>query len=184
MPTLQVRPLAENAGVGGSQWAAETMGIWQGKGGLTTQQDDDQVREGVWEIAPYKSFSNTQRAGPKQWDHLIEHRVAHICDVASTRPLWKQYLADKTNLRGQKLREALDEFADDSLDLRTNWSYKTPTKKSKFVHVGVYFIAPMPLSLMLVMCRYRRRCGTNLGSQVISYEGASPRLHQIPCRAI
>jgi hypothetical protein len=37
MPTLQVRVWAENAGVGVSLWAAETMGIWQDKGGLTTQ---------------------------------------------------------------------------------------------------------------------------------------------------
>jgi len=47
MPTLQVRISAENAGVGVSQWAAETVGIWQDKGGLTTQQIDNKVREHI-----------------------------------------------------------------------------------------------------------------------------------------
>jgi hypothetical protein len=47
MLPLQVRIWAENAGVGVSQWAAETMGIWQDKGGLTTQQMDNKVRERI-----------------------------------------------------------------------------------------------------------------------------------------
>jgi len=37
MLTLHVHVWAKNAGVGVSQWVAETMGIWQEKGGLTTQ---------------------------------------------------------------------------------------------------------------------------------------------------
>ena len=51
MQTLQVRVWAENTGVGVSQWAAETVGIWQDKSGLKTQQIDNKVRERVWEIA-------------------------------------------------------------------------------------------------------------------------------------
>jgi hypothetical protein len=51
MPTLQVRVWAENAGVGVSQWAAETMGIWQDNGGLMTQRMDNKGRERIWEIA-------------------------------------------------------------------------------------------------------------------------------------
>jgi hypothetical protein len=43
--------MAENAGVAVSQWAAETMVIWQDKSGLTTQEMDSRVRESVWEIA-------------------------------------------------------------------------------------------------------------------------------------
>jgi len=49
MSTLQVHVRAENAGVGVRQQAAETMGIWQDQGGLTTQQIDNKVRECVCE---------------------------------------------------------------------------------------------------------------------------------------
>jgi len=58
MTMLQVRVWAENARVGVSQWAAETMGICQDKGGLTTQQINNKVRERVWEIAPSMSIIN------------------------------------------------------------------------------------------------------------------------------
>jgi hypothetical protein len=61
MPTLQVRVWAENIGVGVSQWAAETMGIWQDKGGLTTQWIDDKVMECVWEISQSMSIINKHR---------------------------------------------------------------------------------------------------------------------------
>jgi len=47
MPTQQVCLWAENATVGVSQWAAETMGILQEKGGLTTQPKDNKVTECV-----------------------------------------------------------------------------------------------------------------------------------------
>jgi len=47
MLTLQVRIVAQNAGVGVSQWAAETMGMWQDKGSLTTQWIDHKVRESI-----------------------------------------------------------------------------------------------------------------------------------------
>jgi len=152
MPTLQVRVWAENTGVGASQWAAETMGIWQDKGGLTTQRIDNKVRECVWEIAQSMSIVNKQGAGPEQWDHLIDHCVTPISDLESKRPLWKRYMADKTNLDGQKLKAALDEFAEVGLCWRKNTLEKTLTKKSKLVHVGMYFIALMLLLLFLMMC--------------------------------
>ena len=63
MPTLQVRIWAENDGVAVSQRAAEAMGIWQDKGGLTTQWIDYKVTECVWEIAQSKSILNKQGAG-------------------------------------------------------------------------------------------------------------------------
>jgi len=66
MPTLQVRVWAENAGVGVSQWLAETMGIWQDEGGLTTQRIDNKVRECVWEITQSMSIINKQGTGPVQ----------------------------------------------------------------------------------------------------------------------
>jgi len=66
MPTLQVCVWAENAGDGVSQWAAETMGIWQDKGGLTTQRMDDRVRECIWEIAQSMRIINRQGASPEQ----------------------------------------------------------------------------------------------------------------------
>jgi len=34
---------------------------------------------------------------------------------------------------------------------------ETPTKKRKFVQVGMDFITPMLLLLFLMMCRYRRQ---------------------------
>jgi len=120
MPTLQVRVWAENAGVGVSQWAAETMGIWQDKGGLTTQRMDNKVREHVWEIAQSMSIINKQGAGPEQWDLLIDRCVTRISELESKMPLWKRYMADKTNLNGQKLKAALDEFAEVGLRRRKN----------------------------------------------------------------
>jgi len=49
--TPQVHLWAKNASIGVSQWAAETMGIWQEKGGLTTQWIDNELRERISEIA-------------------------------------------------------------------------------------------------------------------------------------
>jgi len=172
MPTLQVRVWAENAGVGVSQWAAETMGIWQDKGGLATQRIDNEVRERIWEIAQSMIIINKQGAGPEQWDLLIDHCITRISELESKRPLWKQYMADKTNLDGQKLKAALDEFAEVGLHQRMNRLEETPTKKRKLVHIGMYFIAPMLLLLFLMMCRSRRRRGRNLGSQVFTDKGA------------
>jgi hypothetical protein len=47
MPTLQVSVWAENASVGVSQRAAETMGNWQDMGGMTTQWIDNRLRDCV-----------------------------------------------------------------------------------------------------------------------------------------
>jgi len=152
MPTLHVRVWAENAGVGVSQWAAETMGIWQDKGGLTTQWMNNKVRERVWEIAHSMSIINKQGSSPEQWDLLIDRRVTRISELESKRPLWKRYIADRTNLNGQKVNAALDEFAEVGLRRRKNRLEETPTKKRKLMHVGMYFIAPMLLLLFLMMC--------------------------------
>jgi len=73
MPTLQGRVWAENAGVGVSQWAAETMGIWQGKGGLTTQWRDNEVRVRIWVIAQTMCIIKMHGAGPEQEDLPINH---------------------------------------------------------------------------------------------------------------
>jgi len=62
------------------------MGIWQDKGGLTTQQIDKKVRERVCEIAQYMSIINKQGTGPKQWDLLIDHCVTQISELESKRP--------------------------------------------------------------------------------------------------
>jgi len=153
MPTLEVRVWAENAGVGVSQWGAEIMGIWQDKGGLTTQRIDNKVREHFWEIAWSRSIINKQGAGPEQWDLLIDRCITRISELESKRPLWKQYMADKTNLDGQKIKAALDEFAEVVLCRKMNMLEETPTKKWKLVPVGMYFIAPMLLLLFLMMCR-------------------------------
>ena len=182
MPTLQVRVRAKNAGVGVSQWAAETMGIWQDKGGLTTQWIDNKVRERVWGISQSMSIINKQGAGPEQWDLLIDRCVTRICELESKRPVWKRYMADKTNLDGQKLQGALDEFTGIGISRRQNRLEESPTWKRKLLQVGMYFIAPMLLLLFLMMCLTRRRLGRNLGSQVFGNNGVLQRLKLFPCR--
>ena len=112
MPTLQVHLCAENAGVGVSQWAAEKMGIWQDEGGLTTQRKDNKVRECNWEIAQSMSILNEQGAGPEQWDRTVDRCVARMSDLESNMPLYKRYMAENTNLDSQKLKEALEKFAE------------------------------------------------------------------------
>jgi len=64
-------------------------------------------------------------------------------------------MADKTNLEGQKLRAALDNFGEVDLPGRKNTFEETLTKMRKLVQVGMYFIAPMLLLLFLMMCRSR-----------------------------
>jgi hypothetical protein len=122
------------------------------------------------------SIINKQGAGPEQWDLLIDRCVTRSSELESKRLHWKQYMADKTNLDGQKLKTALDEFADVGLRQRKNRLEEAPTKKRKLVHVGMYFMTPMLLLLFRMMCRSRRRCGENLGSQVFSAKGALRRL--------
>jgi len=67
-------------------------------------------------------------------------------------PLWREYMADETNLDGQKLKAALDELAEVDFRRMKNQLVETPTKKRKLVHIGMYFIAPMLLLLFLMMC--------------------------------
>ena len=49
--TVSVHVRTENSGVGVGQRAPETMVIWQYKGGLTTQQIENKIKESIWEIA-------------------------------------------------------------------------------------------------------------------------------------
>jgi hypothetical protein len=145
MPTLQVRIWAENADVGVSQWAAAIIGIWQSKGGLTTQQIDIKVRELVWEMAQSISIVNKHGAGPEEWDLLIDRCVTPISNPESIRLLRKQFMAPKTNRDIQKLLAALDKFADVYLCQRKQRLEETPTTKSRLVNIGIYFIALMLL---------------------------------------
>jgi len=184
MPTLQVRAWAENSGVGVSQWSAETIGIWEERGRLTTQRNDNQVRGHVWEVAQSMRISNKLGAGLEQWDLLIDHCITPIKDLASKRPLWKWYMADKTNLDGQKLKAALDESAGVGLHRRKNWLDEILTRKEKLVHDVLCILAPVLLCLFLMMCTYIRRCERNLGSQVLADIAASRRLDRLPCQAI
>ena len=103
---------AENAGVGVNQCAADTMGIWKDMCGLTTQQMENEVTEPVWEIAQSLSIVNKQVPRAKQWDLLIDHCTTWISDLEFPRLPWKQYIAGKTNLHGQKHEAALDEFVE------------------------------------------------------------------------
>jgi len=88
MPTLQVSVWAENAGVGVSQWPAETMGISQDKGGLTIQRMDNKVRDCVWEIAQSRGIIIKLGAGPEQGDLRINRSVTGISELEFKRPLW------------------------------------------------------------------------------------------------
>jgi len=158
------------------------MGIRQDKGGLKTQRMDNKVRECVWDIAQSMSIINKQGAGPEQWDLLIDRCLNGITKLQSKRPLWERYMTDKTNLDGQKLKEAQDEFTEVGLCRRKNRLEETPTKKRKLVHLGIYFIAPMLLLLFLTMLRSRKQRGRNLGSQVFTDKGALQHLEQFRSR--
>jgi len=181
MPTLQGGIWAEIVGVGVSQWAAETMGIWQDTGGLTTQRIDNKVREHVWDIAQSMNIINKQGGGPKQYNLLIDHFSTRMSDQASTTLLRNRYITDQTKLYCQKLKAARFGFAVVGLHWREIMLDETPTKKKKLMHDGMNFISPRYLLCALMMCRYRRWRGSNLGSQVLTDKGEL-RLHdRFPC---
>jgi len=71
-PTLQVHVWAENAIVGVSQIAANTMAIWRDMGPWTTQWIDNGVRERDWEIAQTRRLIRMISASLEQWNHLID----------------------------------------------------------------------------------------------------------------
>jgi len=184
MPTHQVCNWAENTGVGVNQWAADTMGIGQDKGGLTTQRIDNEVRECVREISQSTNIINKLGDSSEQWDILSDHCITRISDLESQRPLWKRYMADESNLDGQTLKAALAWNMEVGLRLRNHMIEETPTKQRKFVYIQLYFIAPMLLLPFLMVCRYRRWRGTNLWSQVFADKGALQFVNQCPRRAI
>jgi hypothetical protein len=64
-------------------------------------------------------------------------------------------MADQCNLHGQKLEAALNEFAEVGFRRRMNTLEETPTRRRKFIHVCMYFITPMLLFHVLMMCRCR-----------------------------
>jgi len=132
------------------------MGIWHDKGSLKTQQIDNKVRERICEIAQSISIMDKDGAGPEQWDRLIECCISQFSDLVSKSPLGQQYMADKTNLDGQKLKAALDKFVESGVHEGNNMLYETATRKWNLVHIGVYFISPMWLLLFMMMGRYRR----------------------------
>ncbi|KAF8533659.1 hypothetical protein BDD12DRAFT_809987 [Trichophaea hybrida] len=146
-------------------------------GGLTLQWKNNKVRMCVWEIAQSMNVSNKLGAGPKKWDLSIEHCVVATSDLAPKRPLQKWYKADITILNGQKLKTAGDECTDVGLRQWMQRIPETPTKNRIFVHIGIYFIAPILHLLSLMMCRYRRQCRINTGSQVITDQDAAMKFN-------
>jgi len=172
MPTLKVHVWAMIASVGVSQLAAETMGIWQEKGGMTTQQKHNKVRERIYVIAESMSTSSKWGACPKQWDLLTECSITSIRVLVANRLLWKRYIADNTNLDGQRHKAALDEFPEVGFCRRKNGIDETPNKEWKFMHVGMYFITPMMLLLFPIMCRHKRQQRRQLVSLVLANNGA------------
>jgi len=117
------------------------------------------------------TISNKEGAGPKPWDLPIDQGVCLIGNLASKWLLSKFYMADKTNLDGQKLMAAVNEFTEDGLRRRQNTMDKTLTMTTMFESFGMYFIAPMLPFHFVIMCRYRRGRGTNLWSLDFANEG-------------
>jgi len=151
MPTKHVRLWAKNAFVGVRHLAAETLGIRQAKSGLTTQPTDNKVREHVWEITQSRSISSKLAAGTNQWDLTIDRCITRLSDLASKRLLWKSYFVDKTILNSQKLRAENGQFPGIGVHRKKNGIDEIPTKKTKFVHIGIDFIALTLLLLFLIM---------------------------------
>jgi len=119
---------AKNAVVGVIKWAALPMGILQEKGGLTTQQKDNNLQKQVWEIAQTINVGNKLGAGPEQWYLLMDCWVTHISDLLSKRPLGKWSMADKTILDSRRFNAALAEYTEVG---HPQWKHsidETPTK--------------------------------------------------------
>ena len=93
-------------------------------------------------------------------------------------------MADKTNLSGPKLMAALDEEEEVGLGGRMSRLDKTATKKRELVHLSMHFSTPMLLLILLMMCRYSRRRGQTLGSQVFAGHGVLQLPDRFPCQAI
>jgi hypothetical protein len=107
MPTQQVYFWAMIAVVGVSQWAADSMGTGQEKGGLTMQWKDNKLRDTIWGIAQ-SLFSTIQLGtGPVQWDLPINCTIIEISNLAPERLLWRRFTSDKAILNGQKCQPAL-----------------------------------------------------------------------------
>ena len=133
------------------------MGICHEKGGLTTQRKDITIREPVCLIVQSMSIRNKQGTDPDKWDLLIDYCLTGISDQASKTQFSKWCMADQTNLDGQKLEVTLNEFAEIGLyqsEIRIN---ETSSNQRKFVHVRMYFFAPVLLLLLLKVCGYTRR---------------------------
>jgi hypothetical protein len=109
MPTLHLGGWAENAGLGVSQWTAETVGIWLDPGVLTAQRIGNTQREHIWENTWARSIIKKQGSGPKQWNLLINCCLTRISDLESKRLLCKVYMADTTNLNDQEMKATLYE---------------------------------------------------------------------------
>lgn len=76
MPNLHLPSCVETAGGGVSQSAAETIGIWQDRSGLTTQRIDNTVRKCIYDIAQSLSIIHIEGAGPEQYNLLIAHCIS------------------------------------------------------------------------------------------------------------
>jgi len=85
----------------------------------------------------------------------MDRCVTRISELKSKRPLWKWYMADKTNLNAEKLKASQSEFAEVGIRRKKHRLKETPTRKRKLLHIGMYFIAPMVLLLFLMMRRSR-----------------------------
>ena len=73
------------------------------------------MTEHVWEIAQTTSTGYKLGAGPQPSDLLLHRCVIQITHLPFEWPLWEWYMADKTMLDGQKLKAALDQFAEGGL---------------------------------------------------------------------
>jgi len=85
MPTLHVWVWAENASVGVILWAAETIGIWHNKGGVTTGWIDATAREHIWETTKSMSIVNQWGISKKYFRPGVIAPSEWTCNVGAVR---------------------------------------------------------------------------------------------------
>jgi hypothetical protein len=94
---------------------------------------DNKVRERVWEIAKAMSIINKQGGSSMQRDLKMDHCVTPISNLEPEMPLWKCYIAGRTNLDRSKPKPAPDKYLEVDLCRGKHRFEQTMTKKRNLV---------------------------------------------------
>jgi hypothetical protein len=86
-------------------------------------------------------------------------------------------MADQTHLHFRQLKAALEKFDGIGIQCRKNGLEETLTMTRIFMHIGVYFMAPMRVLFLLMTFRSRKQRGIMLGSQSFTNRGALSHLN-------